>query len=292
MNQNDKNIATRPSDDLTIILLRGNGSPKTIRLSVEQIQKAFSTLGIGIIGIVFVLIIAFASFWFEGSSSPNPAIDQNTQTINSSKPIETTESSLEENKEAVTNKPTSGWISSIQSIFSGNSQPTDEELQKEVQGLRTELEEIHNKLEKRQELSTNTNTQESLLLFGNNLAQEINPEIKIENPKSFYNDNNNQLVLDFEIYNTNSQQRQIRGYIVALAKSSKGLFIYPQSAMTPNDNILIRYTKGETFAVSRFRVARATFDLPKNFSDVSLQIFLISTSGKILVNYHYKGEKK
>ena len=78
-----------------------------------------------------------------------------------------------------------------------------------------------------------------------------------------------------------------RGYIVALAKTNDLLMVYPPNAFNPSQNIVLDFTKGETFGVSRFREARATFPAAALTNrHPRFQILLFSTDGRVIANQH------
>ena len=121
---------------------------------------------------------------------------------------------------------------------------------------------------------------------------EAQTYMRIRNPRVGKDAANKQVTIDFELHNTEPSQQQQRGYIVAIAKANDLLLTYPASVLKPSDNILLDYTRGETFAVSRFREARATF--PANLLEgrkASYQILLFGHDGKVIGNLHVEGGK-
>jgi hypothetical protein len=112
--------------------------------------------------------------------------------------------------------------------------------------------------------------------------------VKIQNPqpKRVGND----IELSFELHNIDNDQKQVRGYIVALAKSSDFLFVYPAGAFSPKENIILNFAKGETFAISRFRAAQAIFkNVPASAGKINYQILLFSWEGKLLSTLNVEG---
>ena len=83
------------------------------------------------------------------------------------------------------------------------------------------------------------------------------------------------------------EQKTARGYIVVLAKGTTTLASYPEGAFSPSQNIVLDYTKGETFGVSRFREARATFKAAAfEGQKPRFQVLLFASDGRVINNLH------
>jgi len=163
---------------------------------------------------------------------------------------------------------------------------SDSELQKEVLGLRKDIAALGARAEGRKDISPG-NPGGLLQFFGprSTVVAETDSAMRVRNPRVNKESAGRQFAVDFELHNVDPQQRQERGYIVVLAKTPDLLVSYPNAVFAPSQNILLDYTKGETFAVSRFRQARATFTAaPLEGKRVSYQILLFSTDGRVLAN--------
>lgn len=189
--------------------------------------------------------------------------------------------------------PTGLWQQLKGSVQAPPAGPVDGELQKEVTGLRQEIAALSARLENRQALASESG--ESLIQFfgpRSSLVPENMSAMRIKNPRITKDNAAKSLVLAFELHNVDPQQNQQRGYIVALAKTPDLLLTYPSYALKPNENVLLDFTKGETFAVSRFREAKATFPLgPLEGRKASYQILLFAHDGRVIGNMHVEGNK-
>jgi hypothetical protein len=95
------------------------------------------------------------------------------------------------------------------------------------------------------------------------------------------------IYVDFELHNTDPDQKAARGYIVVLAKTPGFLMTYPDGVFSTNQNIVLDFTKGETFGVSRFRQARATFRAePLEGKKANYQVLLFANDGRVIADYH------
>lgn len=256
------------SEDLTVVLLRGNGSPRTFRFSLPALQRSLTA-----VGFAFVLALAatfFLLLWNFFHFTPDrieaPAV---------SVPVPA----------AAPEKGTGFW-SKISSP-SANVEPgkEDEELRKEVLGLREDVAKLNALADYRKKLQDGEN--EGLLqFFGPRNVLETAAPMQVKNVKVLKAGNKDTYV-DFELHNVDPEQRQARGYIVVLAKTPSFLMSYPPNAFSPTQNIVLDFTKGETFAVSRFRQARAVFAAgPLEGQQVSYQVLLFANDGKVIADLH------
>lgn len=274
---------TKPSlaDDLTVVFLRGNGSPRTFRVPVDTVQRSLTTFG-------FAFSLALlAALFFLGLHLLRPAApDQTAPATAVAPPITAPDTATPTETPA----PTAGpgiWQKITGSPTGAGSAGDDSELRKEVDGLRQDIARLNAQIDARKELPKSNST--SLLqLFGPRAAvmTENETSIRVRNPK-LSAAGGKEITLTFELHNTDPAQKQERGYIVALAKMNDSLLVYPPNAFSPSQNIVLDFTKGETFGVSRFREARAVFPAAALAGkQANFQILLFSTDGRIIANQH------
>lgn len=225
-----------------MVLLRGNGSPRTFRLNIPYLQRSLLLLGATI---ALLLMIALGA----GGVA---LMKKNTLQI--SLPV-----------------------------------ADKDEASKELIGLREDLEKLQNQLEDRKTLPNKVEDKGAplkLLSANTVLVPEAESTVRVKNPVITKN-NQGDVKIGFELHNVEPSQRQVRGYIVVLAKNKNFMMSYPEGAFSPSDNVFLNYTHGETFAISRFRTAVAEFHhVPPVDGPLHFQIFLFSTMGKILTMMH------
>lgn len=275
MISNDNSPKSNLSDELTVVFLRGNGSPRTFRLPVATLQRALTALGFlfcfALLAALFFLALNFVRPSPEGSpvpvSLPVAAVPA---------PPAPATAATEEAKPGI-------WQKISGDSVTGN----DSELKKEVEGLHQDIARLSAQIDGRKELATGPSAA-LLQLFGprSTLAPESNTMIRIKNPR-VQHEAGKDVVLNFELHNVDPNQKQERGYIVALAKTADLLMVYPPNAFNPSQNIVLDFTKGETFGVSRFRAAQATFSSAAlNGKKAHFQILLFSTDGRVIGSQH------
>jgi hypothetical protein len=267
-------IKTKASEDLTVILLKGNGSPRSFRISLPNLHRSLTFLGfffaatiLGSLILIGVSIFPKTNDSPRISADPAPAVEQ------------------------------SGADPSIWNQFKGAVSKTaesDSEAQKELLGLREDIAKLNSELDSRKEIPLN-NPSPLLHFFGprSSLVPEAESLIRVRNAIENRDRANKQITLDFELHNVDPQQRQVKGYIVVLAKTTDALVSYPNTAFAPSQNIFLDFTRGETFAVSRFRQARAVFSSAglENARKIFYQILIFGTDGKLISNLHIEGTK-
>lgn len=248
------------TNELTLVLLRGNGSPRALRVQVPELKRfLLSVSG------VFILCLAITSTLLIAYMYQRKTL---TKTI-------------------IVNVPTPGTAIAppaqnppVTSVI-----PTGTNDANEAAGLREDIAKLHTQLENRKTLNGDIKDNIALQMMGakSTPVPEIEAFMKIRNASIKRDENTKETFLNFELHNTEPSQKQIRGYIVVLAKSNNSIFSYPAGVFSPKDNILLNFTQGETFAVSRFRQAQGYFkSLPPDIS--SYQIFLFNTLGKVLAS--------
>lgn len=280
---------TRASEDLTIVFFRGNGSPRSFRVSVPALQRSLTFFGfflaIAVLGSLTLIGVSIfpKTTPLQSGSSPSPSvIPSSSETQNAS----------ESSSSAEGGKSSSVWDQLKGSMTSSKSTGDDSELKKEVDGLREDIAKLNSELDQRKELPLN-NPSPLLAFFGprSTLIPESDSLMRVRNANEVRDTSSRQIYLDFELHNVDPQQRQVKGYIVVLAKTSEALVSYPANAFAPSQNIFLDFTRGETFAVSRFRQARANFPTPllDTAKKIYYQILIFGTDGKLLSNVNVEG---
>ena len=267
-----------------MILLKGNGTPRSFRLSLPALQRSITALGfafsLAVFSAVALLIWNLTHFTPNqvltppgSAQAPNPTPNPNPPTNSAPVPVSST-------PEAQT-QPTTGFWSSI----TGKSPSAgDEELRKEMQGLRDDLAKLNAEANGRKDLAPGENSG-LLQFFGPKNALEPDGALQVKNVK--LNKSESEWFLDFEITNTDPEQKQVRGYIVVLAKTPNMLLSYPEGAFNPDQNIVLDFTKGETFGVSRLRPTRATFLASAlEGKNPRFHVLLFNTAGKVVSDFH------
>lgn len=92
----------------------------------------------------------------------------------------------------------------------------------------------------------------------------------------------NKVSFRFQIINANAESRVV-GHVVAFLLSENALVAYPPAA---NAQMAagIKYSAGETFAVSRLRPTNAEFFLRPAGKEMSFMIYIFSREGDLLLN--------
>jgi len=261
-----------------VILLRGNGSPRTFRFSLPALQRSLTALGF-----TFALAIAASVcllLWnllrlpperFEVTPAP-------TQAVIAAAP---------------TAVPIAAGVNpaGVPNLSNAATTPADEaELKKEVAGLRDDNAKLNAQANGRKELAPGVNPG-LLQFFGPRNVLEQNSPMQVKNVKITRNAAGGEIYVDFELHNTDPSQQQNRGYFVVLAKTRNLLMSYPELVFSPSQNIVLDFTKGETFGVSRFRQARATFPAtPLEGKHARFQILLFSDEGKVIADLHVEDQ--
>ena len=250
------------SNALTVVLIRGNGTPRSFRLAVPELQRSIFTLGLSFLVLLAIGVSSIGFYFYQRKHLLLDQLPRITVAVPTTAPT-------------------------ISSAPPANA----DEQSKELAGLHEELSKINTQLDQRQALPTDNNSKVFLqFLSARNVAVPDNEAlVKIQNaqPTRVGND----IQLSFELHNIDNEQKQVRGYIVALAKSSDFLFVYPSGAFSPKENIILNFAKGETFAISRFRAAQAIFkNVPTGTSPINYQILLFSWEGKLLGSLYLEGK--
>ncbi len=286
MNIEENKKKSRLSEDLTVVLIRGNGSPRSFRLSVTTLQRTLTALGFLFATSVLTAVVLLLMNLFRDErpeSTPMAVLNPPAEAPLNPSPIPAAE-------EPTASEPRTGLWQKITGAGPSGGAP-DSELQKEVEGLRGDVARLNAQIDHRKDLPAGNNMA-LLQFFGPRsvVVTETEARMQVKNPKVGLDEGNKQVYLDFELHNVDPSQRQVRGYIVVLAKTKDFFATYPANALSPSQNIVLDFTKGETFGVSRFRQARATF--PATLLDGKrplFQILLFANDGRILANLHVEG---
>jgi hypothetical protein len=262
------------AQDLTLVLMRGNGSPRAFRIRVPNLARSLISLS-GVFLLLSLCTFAFFAtlLWHNRDFSlPRIRIANNSTETGNASPA------------AVNALPDTSQ-SNIDAIPAPDASFKEEflKLQREWEGRKT--------------LAPGTASSQTAMI--NAPIQLLGPQstllppeqspVEVKNLRS--SRNGTALTLNFDLQNRDSEQKQVRGYIVALAKTAKALYGYPEGVLSPKDNILVNYAKGETFAISRFRQAAATFaQIPVDSGPIHFQVFLFHADGKILLSSHIEGK--
>ncbi len=268
-------LKSKASEDLTVILLKGNGSPRSFRISLPGLHRSLTFLG-------FFFALTFLGSLILIGVSLFPKTKESSKIAENANPTQ---------EQAASSDP------SIWNQFKGAASKTgesDSEAQKELIGLREDIAKLNSELDSRKEIPL-SNPSPLLQFFGprSTIVPEAESFIRVRNTVENRDRTNKQITLDFELHNVDPQQRQMKGYIVALAKTTDALVSYPNTAFAPSQNIFLDFTRGETFAVSRFRQARAVFSSAglEGARKIYYQILIFGTDGKLIFNQHIEGTK-
>ncbi|MGZ3694423.1 MAG: hypothetical protein ACXWQO_09580 [Bdellovibrionota bacterium] len=275
---------TSLSDELTVVFLRGNGSPRTFRVPLIAVQRSLTA-----IAFTFCLALLAAFFFFglnllrSSDSSPAPTYAPAVAIAPAPVPLPGSTPPADAVKTGI-------WQKIAGSVNSpSNSGGTDSELKKEVEGLHQDIARLNSQIDARKDLPKGTNMTTVLQLLGPRsvVMPESDTNIRVRNAKFTRDPAAKEIVLNFELHNIDEQQKQERGYIVAIAKTNDMMLVYPPNVFNPSQNIVLDFTKGETFGISRFRAATATFSAAAlSGKNPSFQILLFSTDGRIIANQH------
>ncbi len=267
----------RLSEDLTVILLRGNGSPRTFRLSLPALQRSLTALG-------FLFAFALLSaLGLLGLQLLRPASFQRVVTLPAPVAPAPNPDSAPSPPPSAEAKPSNFW----KSLTGSNGHATEEEMRKENEALREEVSRLSGQVDGRKELAPGQ-LPGLMQFFGpRNVEGGISP-LAVKNIRvSRGGEQMKELFVDFELHNVDPEQKTARGYIVVLAKSQNLIASYPEGAFNPTQNIVLDYTKGETYGVSRFREARAVFRAaPLEGQRPRFQILLFASDGRVINNLH------
>lgn len=266
-NNSSRNFSV--SEDLTVILLRGNGSPRTFRLSLPALQRSLTAVGFlftfAVLAALVLLVVSLV----------RPAVRERVVEVAAPAPapVSATEASQADTKpfwKSLTGK--------------GDEAKGEEELRGEVQALRAEISRLSGLADNRKELKEGQ-LPGLLQFFGPRNVEEGLSPIAVKNVRAAVSGKD--LTVDFELHNVDPEQKTARGYIVVLAKGTSTLASYPEGAFSPSQNIVLDYTKGETFGVSRFREARATFKASAfEGQKPRFQVLLFASDGRVINNLH------
>jgi hypothetical protein len=274
------------SEDLTVILLRGNGSPRTFRLSLPALQRSLTALGfLFAFSIVAAISLLVLNLVRTASNIHLPELSAGT----TPQPAPVSESLPARPGDA---KPETKPFWNLGSN-AGSDGKDEGELRKEMQGLREDNAKLAAQADGRKDLPQGQLTGLVQFFGPRNVEEGISP-IAVKNVRvsqSPAGQSAKDIYVDFELHNIDPEQRLARGYILVLAKTPGFLAVYPENAYSSSQNILLDYTKGETFGVSRFREARARFSAAQlEGTKPKFQVMLFNGEGKVIANMHVEGQ--
>lgn len=281
LSESDKNASL--SEDLTVILLRGNGSPRTFRFSLPALQRSLTALGF-----LFAFAVASAIFLLLLNLLRTTHVERAEIPV----PAATAPVAEAPQRPSLWQRLTESSPSSP-TATSDSGGKGDSELRKEVEGLKEELSKVNGQIDGRHALNNGVNT--GLLQFFGPRSQpvaEADTPIRVKSVKVARDPAKKEIYVDFELHNVDPENKIARGYIVVLAKTQSMITSYPDTAFNPTQNIVLDYNKGETFAVSRFRPARAVFAAdPLEGKKPRFQVLLFASDGKVISDLHVEEKK-
>lgn len=92
----------------------------------------------------------------------------------------------------------------------------------------------------------------------------------------------NKVSFKFQLINANAESKVV-GYVIAFLITENALVAYPPVANAQMDSG-IKYSSGETFAVSRLRPTNAEFFIRPSGKDMNFMIYIFSREGDLLLN--------
>lgn len=257
---------SRLSQDLTILLMRGNGSPRAFRIRVPALVRSLVSLSGVLFGLSLFAILSLLWIFVFPKSIALPKIEMPQIVSPSPSPVAQT---------------------STDTVEGDQIPASDASFKEELQKLQAQLED-RKKLPTKSQISLTT--AENIQFFGPNSSVIPSDQVFLQLKNIRANVSGNRAELNFDLQNVHPSQQQVRGYIVVLAKGAHALFTYPSQVLSPKDNILLNYGKGETFAVSRYRQAQAKFEnLPADIGPLSYQILLFQPDGHLILSSHVEG---
>lgn len=127
-----------------------------------------------------------------------------------------------------------------------------------------------------------TTTDVSLSLFSQPLGYEnlLSKEFaKIENMT--FQENDGKIIFKFDLLNNTPESDRLSGYIAIALYSEAGISFYPQMAFI-DDALVLDYSSGESFVISKFRPVIAEFSKTTNQKTARFKIFIFSRTGNLL----------
>ena len=161
------------------------------------------------------------------------------------------------------------------------------ELKAERNGLAVKLEEsetLNVTLQEKMANSTGSSTSIATLeLFKKTLGmKDLSAATKFTVEKTEIIPIGNKIQLYFELVNQTKDNSKIAGYVFVVMKNEDKFSFYPKSA-TIEDDLLITFNRGESFAMSRLRkVENAVFDAPKKNTTLYFKILIFSRTGDLI----------
>src|SRR5690606_34147310 len=127
-----------------------------------------------------------------------------------------------------------------------------------------------------------TTSDSALALFSQPLGYEnlqAKDLAKIENIT--LQESNNKLLFKFDLLNNFSETERLAGYVTVVQYSEQGISFYPAINFI-DDALLIDYSSGESFVISKFRPVIAEFNKLAGQQTARFKIFVFSRTGNLI----------
>ena len=98
----------------------------------------------------------------------------------------------------------------------------------------------------------------------------------------------NKISLKFTLKNALPNGEKAKGYVLSLLRTKDSIRIYPQGVFRPTGKLLLAYNKGKFFSIVRLVHMQIDFENINNEKDITLQLLIFSTTGKLLYSSHIK----
>lgn len=127
-----------------------------------------------------------------------------------------------------------------------------------------------------------TTSDSALALFSQPLGYEnlqAKDLAKIENIS--IQESNNKLLFKFDLLNNFSETERLAGYVTVIQYHEQGISFYP-SVNFIDDALLLDYSSGESFVISKFRPVIAEFNKISGQQSARFKIFVFSRTGNLI----------
>lgn len=111
------------------------------------------------------------------------------------------------------------------------------------------------------------------------IDKTIPPTFMIDNAVTEYN--KTQLKFSFNLVKINHIINKSAGFIFVICKTSSGILFYPHNSLLEKD-LFINFSRGESFATTKFRPVKAIFNNIKQQSSYLFRILVFSRDGNII----------
>lgn len=127
-----------------------------------------------------------------------------------------------------------------------------------------------------------TTSDSSLALFSQPLGYEnlLSKDLaKIENMT--FQESGQKIIFKFDLLNNTPESDRLAGYIAIIEYTESGMAFYPAMNFL-DDALVLDYSSGESFVISKFRPVIAEFDKKVNQQSARFKIFIFSRTGNLL----------